>query len=77
MDAYRPKHFEVHPDNWEIVQLFLALSTQWVIAGMGSYVGINYCAVEPTARLAGIEMTPDVFGGLRLMESAALEKMRG
>ena len=70
------QEFEVMAENWPAVEAFAALSTQWRRAGMdGTPVGLDYVAVEPTLKLIGRELTPALFGELRLMESAALEAM--
>jgi hypothetical protein len=52
--------------------LFLAMGSQWRWAGMGERVGLDYAAIEPTARLAGVELDAQVFAGLRVMEAEAL-----
>lgn len=70
----RPETFEVLAKNEEALRLFLALGTQWVFAGMdGVPTGISYAAVEPAARMLGLNMTAELFEGLRIMENAALE----
>lgn len=38
----------------------------------GAPAGLDYAAVEPTARLMGLAVTPETFGDLRAMERAAL-----
>ena len=42
---------------------------------MGSRTGLNYPGVESAARLSGIEITPDLFGQLQIMEMTALKEM--
>lgn len=69
--------FEVHADNWKLVGIFLALSTQWLIAvGLGGhiYLGINYASIEPTLRHLGVPRSKwrEGFAAVRLMEAAAL-----
>lgn len=58
------------------VGLFFALATQWryASAGMagGFRMGLEYQAIEATARMLRVEVTPDIFDDLRLMESEAL-----
>lgn len=67
----------VLPEGMDAARLFLALSTQWRFAGMdGVPTGIDYGAVEPTARLAGIEATPALFDLVRTMEAEALAARR-
>ncbi len=68
---------EIHADNLETVALFSALATQWRHAGMtGIRVGLDYRAIPPTAQAMGIELTRELFEGLRVMESEALKVMR-
>lgn len=56
-----------------VVELFFALSTQWRVHPMtGTRLGIDYQAIEPAARLVGVDMTPARFADLQLMEGAAL-----
>lgn len=64
---------ELAPDEWEAVSLFFALDTQWRRAGMaGGRAGLDYAAVEPTARMLGFEVKPQLLHDLRAMEGAAL-----
>lgn len=72
--------FEVWPDNWATVEVFLCCATQWrVVAGMGGllYQGLDYPAVESVLRLLKIEDVGDIFNGLRVMEKAAGEVLNG
>lgn len=72
--------------NWPAVTLFQTLTTQWRwstrgAAGMGGAllrairVGLDYGAIESTARLAGLQVTPIIFDQLRTMETAALVEL--
>lgn len=63
------------PENWDTVQLFLLVQTQWRTGPMGSVIGLDYVAVDAAIRMSGITITPETFDGLRIMESAALEAM--
>lgn len=69
-----PEAFGVYADNLRAVSAFLAVSTQWVYAGMvGQRVGFNYSAVwdwlkahiKPRRRRA-------LFNDLQVMEKAVL-----
>ena len=56
------------------IGLFMALDTQWKTAGLaGIRTGLDYGAVEPAARMLGMEMTPQIFVDLRSMEAEALK----
>ncbi|MFN7400558.1 MAG: DUF1799 domain-containing protein [Sandaracinobacter sp.] len=60
-------------EEWTAASLLLALDTQWKTAGMtGVIQGLDYQAIEPTARLLGVEVTPAVFLCLRTLEAEAL-----
>jgi hypothetical protein len=71
--------FEVWRENWPIVELFLAMSTQWLWTGgmEPRRCGLNYAALPfvyeglrvPRQRRA------ELFQGLQVMEVAALEAL--
>jgi hypothetical protein len=72
-----PGPIEIEPENRDTVRLFFALSTQWrfMAAGLGAAMraGLDYAAIEPTARLMGLEEAlKALFPGLQLMEAEAL-----
>lgn len=67
---------EVWPDNIVTVNAFIAMSTQWRV-GMSGATGLDYAALPTVLRLHGIRRAEqaDVFEGIRIMESAALDIM--
>lgn len=65
---------EVWRENWAAVRAFLALRTQWRRAGhRGLPTGLDYAAIEPTLKLAGIRRSKDLFPRIQLLEGFALE----
>lgn len=71
---------EIHPRNVAAVKALIAMGTQWVAVGVGTMsraqvirTGLNYAALEPTLRMAGLDLTPDDFGRLRVLEAGCLE----
>lgn len=62
------------PENWPVVEAFLRCQTQWVHAGMGGVVGMNYVGVEIVLKHYNVT-DPEVFSGLQVMELAALKVM--
>lgn len=69
----------IHPDNGVAVRLLLACQTQWrtlAISTMASAeirrTGLDYAAVEPAARMAGLTPTTDDFTRLRILEAESL-----
>ena len=66
--------FEVLPDNWPIVQMFLRLQTQWRTA-MSGLVGLDYGVAEWLFRLYEVEDPRSLLEGLQVMEAAAIVKL--
>lgn len=69
----------VFPDNWQTVEIYLAMSTQWRV-GMGGAVGLDYGPLLTKGGvldLCGVRRKhrADVFNGVQIMESAALTHM--
>jgi hypothetical protein len=71
--------FEVWRENWLILEVFLAMSTQWVWTGgmEPSRAGLNLCALPIVYEGLQVprKQRPEVFQGLKLMEGTALEVM--
>jgi Phage related hypothetical protein (DUF1799) len=59
------------------VEVFLLVSSQWVVGGMGGVVGLSYPSVETIMNLRGIPRKQrwELFEGVQAMEFAALEVM--
>jgi hypothetical protein len=71
------EHFEVWPENWKTVLLFLAIETQWrkeiTMTGHLVWHGIRYGEAESAMRMMGYRKDQQVlFKGLMDMERAAL-----
>jgi hypothetical protein len=65
-------HFEVWEENWETVEMFLRLQTQWRI-GMGGYTGLDYVAAQWLFSLYQVEKPTELLEDLQVMEQAVLE----
>lgn len=64
------------PENWEALELFLALQTQWrVTATMAGlyYVGLDYSAAEALLRVRRAKNRPQLVADLQVIEYAALK----
>lgn len=79
MRAEKPVSPDIQPCNLFIVNLFFAVCTQWVYAGMsGVRVGLSYPAVEARAQhmpgysQLAVNLKDRVWRGLQVMEGAAL-----
>lgn len=72
-DLGEPEPTPVWAENWEVMEFFMNLATQWN-HGFNGPTGLNYAAIEPTMRLLGIEVenSRDFFLALRELERGAL-----
>lgn len=71
--------FEVMAENVTAVRLFVALRTQWRTVALSTMAkalivqtGLDYAAVETTARLKRLELVDGDFDRLQVMEAEAL-----
>lgn len=70
-----PDGLPVWPDHWDAVRLVAALASQWRVIVGGDrliWLGLDYGAVEVTARLMGITATPDLFRQVQQTEGVIL-----
>lgn len=65
--------FPLLRENGAAFRLFTALTTQWRRGPDGTPVGLDYAAIEPTARMLDLTAEADLFERLRVLEHAALE----
>ena len=63
--------FEVWEENWEILEMFMRMQTQWVV-GMSGAVGLSYPSLEWLCKLYSVKDPVAVFEGVQVMEMAAL-----
>lgn len=68
--------FEVFPENWEAVLMFTRLGTQWIYAGMGEIVGLNYQSVEFFFKIYKVKDRRGMMEDLQSIEQGALSKIR-
>lgn len=65
--------FEIFPDNEIAVSVFLQVLTQWVVAGMGGIIGLNYQSVQFVLDLNKVDDKLDCFTRIRVLEQKALK----
>jgi len=74
--------FDVWPDNWVAVGLFLDMGARWhtskqqdgeIISVMPT--GLVYSELDALMRIRGIKDSNEEFNRLRIMEAAALKEM--
>ncbi len=66
--------FEVWPENWDAVQMWCRVQTQWRV-GMSGPIGLDYVALEWLLRLYGVTDQRALLEDLQVMEGAALTAM--
>lgn len=66
-----PQTFEVWPENWPAVDLFLLCQTQWRM-GPGGIAGLDYGAVLSVARLWGMKRLRETMADVQVIEAAIL-----
>ena len=68
------KHFEVWEENWEVVMMFVRMSTQWN-TNMAGLTGLTYSSLEWLCKLYVVKDPVALFEGIQVMELAALSCM--
>lgn len=66
--------FEVWPENWDIVMMWLRVSTQWRASASG-IIGLDYGVLPWIFKLYDVSEEKEMLEGLRLMEQTCLECM--
>ena len=68
-----PEHFEVWPENWEAVRLFIRCQTQWRI-GINGLAGLDYGAVLAMGNLYQIDSLIRVVEDVQVIEAEILSQ---
>lgn len=64
--------FEVFQENWDAVEMFLRMSTQWNVSGMGGMTGLNYPALDILFKLYKVRDRKGMFEQVQIIEAGAL-----
>ncbi len=67
----RPEHFEVEPDAWPAVAMFLDCQTQWR-NGANGVIGLDYTAVAWLFRLRSVADESAMLNDLQIIEGEIL-----
>jgi len=68
------EHFEVWEENWQSVEIFLKMQTQWNVT-MGGYVGLKYEVLQWLSQLYDVEDKRHLLEDIQVMEAAALSEL--
>lgn len=76
--ADRDEDFILFEENYQTFCLFISLTTQWRVSASGGVYGLDYNVLFELFSLYGIKKKErlKLFEEIRLMESAALSKLR-
>jgi hypothetical protein len=69
---FKPKLYEVWPENWGVVEMFLRVQTQWRTTS-GGVIGLDYGVVLQMASLSGSPDPLALLEDLYVMEVRARE----
>ena len=67
-----PEHYEVEPEAWPALQLFLMVQTQWR-SGPSGLIGLDYGAVRWVMELQGVAEPLGVLDDLQVIEARVIE----
>lgn len=76
MRPEKPTEYGVLPENWDAVNLFMGLQTQWQMTPSGARSGLNYTSVRIVSNLRGLKLTPELFADIQLMELTLINTER-
>jgi hypothetical protein len=65
------QNFLVDPENWQSVQAFMGVQTQWR-AGSSGPIGLDYTALQSTLPILGFEVTKELMRDIQVIEFTAL-----
>lgn len=76
MEEQPQRDTEVWQDNWQTLQVFADLMSQWNV-GMNGVIGLRYEALPLVFELHNIKRKQqrEIFDGLRVMERAAITEI--
>lgn len=76
-EGFQQSGDEIYAENVPVVKLFMDMMTQWRV-GTGGVVGLDYNVLPMLFDVRGVasDERGELLDGLKVMESAALEKIR-
>lgn len=66
--------FGVMPENWDSLNVFIAMQTQWRISPTGSRTGLEYSSIRPVCYAKKIRLTPEIFADVQIMEITLINR---
>lgn len=77
IEDYEDDATECWPENYPALTLFRKVMTQWRVAGMGGYVGLDYAALYPVMDHMGLkgEAWIEMLSDIRAIEDGAKDRL--
>jgi len=69
-----PDQFEVWPENWDAIEMWCRVQTQWRTSAGGA-IGLDYGALSWLFKMYAVEDPRALLEDLQVMEGAALAAM--
>jgi len=66
--------YEVLPEAWPAVDMFLRVQTQWRVSG-GALIGLDYSAVRWMFEIQRVEDQAGLLSDLQIIEATVIEAM--
>ena len=78
MPEEQPATCWLWPENLPVFLLWQQVQTQWVVAGMGGLIGLNYSSIALVMNMNGLSKRQqrDYFPLIQAMESAVINALR-
>jgi hypothetical protein len=68
--------FDVSPDNWPAVQLYLSCYGQFVFSATGQVLGFDFGKVDVDIRRSGLEVTEDTWQRFKTLQHHTVQHLR-
>ena len=73
-DEKTPERFEVWPENWNAIEMWCRVQTQWRTSAGGA-IGLDYSALAWLFKMYSVDDQRALLEDLQVMEGAALAAM--
>lgn len=70
----RPEHFEVEPDAWPALMMFIDCQTQWR-SGANGLIGLDYGVLAWLFRLRSVQDESAMLNDLQIIEAEILQAL--
>lgn len=72
--SHAPKVFQVWPENWQALELFIGCETQWR-TGPAGLLGLDYPAVLAMANLWKMDRVQETMADVQIIEATILAQL--